>query len=68
MEIEEIQQLIKRNGGYISLTALKKYFKEDNLEILEMKLNYLVDKRKVKAVNFQATGTGHDILYLLPWE
>lgn len=67
MEIEEIQQIIKRNGGYISLTALKEAFKDDNQEIHDMKLTFLVEKRKVRTARFQSPD-GPDTLYYCPVE
>ena len=65
MEHEEISELIQKNGGFMTLTELKEAYKDDNLEILEIKLNFLTEKNRVRKANFNSPN-GPNVLYYTP--
>ncbi len=65
MEYEDIRKLIVKNGGYLTLTQLKEHFKNEDLEILEMNLTFLIDKNQLRKADFQAT-EGPDTCFFIP--
>jgi len=65
MEHEDIRKLIIKNGGYLALTKLKKAFEQEDAEILEMNLTFLIDKNRVRKANYRAS-SGSDTLYYIP--
>lgn len=65
MEHEDIRKLIVRNDGYLTLSDLKKVFEDEDQEILEMNLTFLVEKNMLRKADFQAT-TGPDTCYFIP--
>ena len=65
MEHEDIKKRVVKNGGYLTLSELKKVFEGEDPEILEMNLTFLVDKNQLRKADFQAT-TCPDTCYFIP--
>lgn len=65
MEHEIIRIKIVKNGGYMTLAQLKKSFQGEDMEILEMKLTFLVNKNMIREIIFQSPD-GPDNLYYIP--
>ncbi len=64
MDREEITGYIAKTG-FMTLEQLRFIFKGDNEEILDISLTALVEKNKIRRVNFR-TAEGTDILYYIP--
>ena len=64
MEHEVMRAFIAENG-YKTLTEIKAKFTEEDMEIVEMKLTFLVEKNKVRKAEFNGP-EGNDFLYYIP--
>lgn len=65
MEHENIQKLIVKRGGYLTLNQLKVEFSDVDEEILDANLTFLVEKNRVRQITFQAP-EGSCALYYIP--
>jgi len=67
MEHETIRLLVIKKGGYLTRTQLLSEFKDENEEILDMNLTFLVEKNRLRKASFQSPD-GQDTLFYLPRE
>ncbi len=65
MDHETVKKCIIINGGFITLTDLKRAFEGEQEEILDVKLTFLVEKRQIKKADYRTAG-GSDTLYYIP--
>lgn len=60
---EKIRTFIA-NKGYSTLSALKSEFSE-NEEILQINLNYLVEKNRIRKIKFQSPNGPEELFFIL---
>jgi len=65
MEHEEIKNLIIKKGGFLTIEQIKTAFTGENEEVLEMKLDFLVNKNRIRKAQYQSDN-GHSLLYYIP--
>jgi len=65
MEIEEVREKIIQNGGFITLKAIRQAFSEDNSEVLDMKIAFLVKKNRIRKIEYQSPD-GPGTIYYIP--
>lgn len=65
MEHEAIKKLIVQGGGFLTLEQVKDGFAGEDMEVLEMKLGFLVAKNRIREVTYQSND-GPSKLYYIP--
>jgi len=65
MEHEDIKVLIVKRGGFQTLEQIKAEFENEDMEVLEAKLTFLVEKNRIRKVPYQSP-TGHSFLFYMP--